>query len=602
MSELTDITNSRNPDLSIKGESVERIYGFYRDETFLVNRRYQRKLVWMIDEKRSFIDSIIHGFPVPLILLADTEHEDKSRLEILDGMQRLNAILSFIEGEYPVDGKYFDLETMARTKELRDELILRQKQPSLDRSVCTQIVGYQLPLSIYRFTSPEQVDEVFRRINSNGKHLSRQELRQAGSVGLFADTVRRLAAAIRGDASHSDLLPLKDMSMISITSRDLPYGINVDDVFWVRESILTREYIRESRDEELVADLVAYIALSPKPPSNSQRLDEYYDRYGDDNSRHQEIEDSIRKHGPESIIENFIVVYDEIRKVLKIADKKFNVLMFKGAGPRVPRYYQTIFLAVYSLLVDDEMIVEDRAGLAQSLDGIGQKHINIGGGGGRWSAKERQKNVDAVTGVIRRYFRPRTSEDPALDSWTTKLENILTQSTTEQNLYDFKQGLFTLDDEPKFDEESLEKIGMTLTAIANKGPGVTGYVIVGISDKKETAERVNSIHGVDFTEQKPFFVTGLDHEAQIQHKSFDDYFIFVVDKLKRLPLHADLKDYVLREVRHARFYGKSVLILKTESQGQPLAWKGEYYVRHGSSVRKIAPDNFSILFKRFHPR
>ncbi len=58
-------------DLSIKGESIQSLYGSYLSKTFLVNRRYQRKLVWTIEEKRSFIDSIINGYPVPLVLLAE---------------------------------------------------------------------------------------------------------------------------------------------------------------------------------------------------------------------------------------------------------------------------------------------------------------------------------------------------------------------------------------------------------------------------------------------------------------------------------------------------------------------------------------------------
>jgi hypothetical protein len=46
-------------DLTVKGESVERIYGNYRDMRYLVNRRYQRKLVWTLDEKKnSLIQSL----------------------------------------------------------------------------------------------------------------------------------------------------------------------------------------------------------------------------------------------------------------------------------------------------------------------------------------------------------------------------------------------------------------------------------------------------------------------------------------------------------------------------------------------------------------
>lgn len=79
--------NRATTDLSIKGESIQSLYGSYLSETFLVNRRYQRKLVWTIEEKRSFLDSIVNGYPVPLVLLAEVTTDKGRKLEIIDGMQ-----------------------------------------------------------------------------------------------------------------------------------------------------------------------------------------------------------------------------------------------------------------------------------------------------------------------------------------------------------------------------------------------------------------------------------------------------------------------------------------------------------------------------------
>lgn len=42
----------------INGKVVERSYEDYRNNQYLVNRRYQRKLVWELDEKQAFIDSL----------------------------------------------------------------------------------------------------------------------------------------------------------------------------------------------------------------------------------------------------------------------------------------------------------------------------------------------------------------------------------------------------------------------------------------------------------------------------------------------------------------------------------------------------------------
>ena len=77
---------SESSGLSIKGEPIQSLYGSYLKEIFLVNRRYQRKLVWTVEEKRSFINSIVNGYPVPLILLAEVSTDNGRKLEIIDGM------------------------------------------------------------------------------------------------------------------------------------------------------------------------------------------------------------------------------------------------------------------------------------------------------------------------------------------------------------------------------------------------------------------------------------------------------------------------------------------------------------------------------------
>jgi Protein of unknown function DUF262 len=280
-------------DLTVKGESVERIFGNYQAWRYIVNRRYQRKLVWTLDEKRRFIDSVISGYPVPIVLLAERKMPaGPSQFEIIDGMQRLNAVFGFIENEYAVNGSFFDLNTMAETKAMLDAGKLQQREPVLARDACVQIAAYTVPLSIYEFAGDGDVDEVFRRINSGGRKLSRQELRIAGSTGHFAQAVRFIAAKVRGDVSAADELPLNEMKKISITNRELPYGIDVDEVFWIKQGVLTKEQVRESRDEEIVADLLAFMLLDPKPPSRSEVLDDFFG-YSDGEGpqqRHEQIE------------------------------------------------------------------------------------------------------------------------------------------------------------------------------------------------------------------------------------------------------------------------------------------------------------------------
>lgn len=230
-------------ELTVRGEQIERLFINYISSKYIVNRRYQRKLIWTIEEKESFIDSIIKGFPVPIILLADPKGAREGFLEIIDGMQRMNAITSFISNDFPVDGTFFDLNTFATTKDLLDRGVLLQQTPKMDREKCLAIAAYPVPLSIFEFAEGSSVDEVFKRINSGGRQLSRQELRTAGATNAFAEVVRIIASRVRGDTSNSSILTLNSMKEISITNKKLDYGINAEDVFWVKNGILTKDHL-----------------------------------------------------------------------------------------------------------------------------------------------------------------------------------------------------------------------------------------------------------------------------------------------------------------------------------------------------------------------
>lgn len=586
--------------LSIRGESVERIYGFYRSKTFIVNRRYQRKLVWTVEEKESFIDSIARGYPVPLILLAESEREQQKFFEIIDGMQRLNAVASYIEGHFRWKERYFDLDSMASTKEARDAGLLTQNEPKLDRSTCTRIASYQVPLSIYEFDDYGEVDEVFRRVNSFGRQLSRQELRQAGVTGNFPDLVRRIAASIRGDVSASERLTLNDMEQISISSRELPYGLKVESMFWVQQNILTRDYVRQSRDEEIVADLLSYVLLEPKSVSSSEFLDRLYsDPEHSPKSRRNEIEQAVLKYGPEQLEDRFTLVFDGFRLLTAASKKPFNRLMFEGAGVRVPRYFQSVFLALWDLIINQNMEVQDYQHLVKALDGIGGKTLNVGGGGGRWGAEERHRNVRAVVGVLQPYFQAKNRDDPALDLWVTKLENILRQSYTEQNLYDFKQGFHQLNQPHAFDESAFNKCIETLCAMANKGPGSVGYVLVGIADSVSTAQRFREVYGTAPRQMDKFHVVGIDSEAAAYHNDLDRYFQFIVSKIRKQPASPWVVASICRELRLVSYFGHSVLIMKLAAGAEPAHYNDQFKERFGANNEVVPSDKLVALFDRF---
>jgi len=588
--------SSVQKELSIRSETIQRIYNFYINNLFYVNRRYQRKLVWAIEEKRTFIDSILRGFPVPIILLAEVEIEKNAVFEIIDGMQRLNAITSFIEGECDYEGKFFDLATMVESKSRLDQEMLFQQTPILERKSCEVIASYVLPLSVYSFDEEEKIDEVFRRINSNGKYLSRQELRASGATAYYPDLVRKISSEIRTDTSASDILLLNDMKTISITNKQLEYGIKVDNIFWMQNNILTKEMVRESKDEEIVADIVAYMTLFPEVQrSSSDVLDEFYGLK--ESSKQEEIERSLQKVNSDIIRKRFLKVYDQIRKVLQESGCKFSELIFEQNIQSLPRYFQIIFLSFYELMFVDNMEVINSTELISKLTNIGQ-YIKIPVGG-NWSAISKTNNISAVKGIIRNTFKVREKIDPATDSWLTEFETLLTQSKIEQTLYDFKQGFTKLDGRGDFDQDSFDKIIKTLTAMANHSPKAKGYVCVGVADTESTAKRVENSYSIHSREYRNFWITGIEHESVRLQGNLDNFFRWLIQQVQSQPIEQSVKDRIGKSIRLINYYHKDVVIFSIQGGSSPVMYDNRFYQRIGANVEEVKPAGYVEFFGNF---
>ncbi|MEN0074249.1 MAG: DUF262 domain-containing protein [Paracraurococcus sp.] len=586
-------------DLTVKGEAIERVFGSYISDRYIVNRRYQRKLIWTSEEKVNFIDSLLRGYPVPIILLAENRTRESNMIEIIDGMQRMNAVMSFIENDYGLQEGYFDLESMAVTKELLDAGKLAQRSPRLSRDKSVKIASYQLPFSIFEFSDESSVDEVFRRINSGGRKLSRQELRSAGSLGHFAQVVRRIAAKLRGDDSRSDILPLSGMKKISISNRDVEHGINVDEIFWVKNGMLTKEQVRESRDEELVADVLAYMVSETPLSSRSEVIDSFFGMRDDEASRqrYQEIELAVQQRGQELLITDFQRTIDEFIFTLDQAGETFGRLLFGQEVARAPRYFQVVFLALYKLVVRSQKTVANRNLLVGRLRD-GAKNIEVPEGG-RWGAEQRSRAIDAAVGLFDPAFAPADAVDPALVHWITQLRNLLSQSYTEQAAYDFKQGFLCLDGSNKFDDGSFEKILRTCVGIANIRKLQKGYVLVGIADDFATAQRIEGLFKSSAKRYESFYITGTDHEATALGKNQDQLFQMIIDKVRRSKISEPLKDFMLRHIKPIRYYDKTVYVFEVIGQENVSDYGGEYYLRHGAQLSKVEGSDLGQLFRRY---
>lgn len=363
--------------------------------------------------------------------------------------------------------------------------------------------------------------------------------------------------------------------------------------------VLTKEQVRESKDEEIVADLLAFMLLAPPPSSRSEFLDDYFGFGEGEASRHrlEEIELAVQKQTIEAVALDFQRVIDELKIVFNRAESTFGQMLFGTQPPRAPRYFQVVFLALHKLLVKGVKEVENYDKLVRLLRGSGGS-LRVPEGG-RWGAQDRLNSVNSAAGMYAPAFKPANKYDPAHVRWITQLENILAQSYTEQAAYDFKQGLLLLDGSHRIDEDSLEKVLKTLVGIANIKKGTKGYVLVGIADKEGDAKRIQEIYGVAPKVYEKFFITGVEHEAKALDKTLDQLFQLVTRRIKASAISEPLRDYIARNVKLVRYYDKSVFIFESHAQEDPSHFNGEYFVRHGSDLVKIKSENYADLFRRF---
>ncbi|SFO13678.1 Protein of unknown function DUF262 [Paenimyroides ummariense] len=155
---------------------------------------YQRKSdVWSPSKKSFLIDTILKNFPIPPIFLHQhiDEETGKTMYDVIDGKQRLGAILSFIKNEirtpedFHSDG--FGIQELSDIsfKDL-DESNLSDWKKAFWR--------YDITIEYIDTNQVDVVNNIFDRLNRNGEPLTKQELRNAkyNSSG-FYKLIKKLA-------------------------------------------------------------------------------------------------------------------------------------------------------------------------------------------------------------------------------------------------------------------------------------------------------------------------------------------------------------------------------------------------------------------------
>ncbi len=574
-------------DMAAQPTPIQAIYAWYNNSQLFVNRRYQRKLVWTLEEKQKLIDSILKKYPIPAILIAET-NDKPGTFEIIDGLQRLHAIVSFIEHGFPTaEEKYFNLKLFPTAKSRATDGHFEEVKGAkyLGPKEVSTLLDYVMALSVMRNASDTEINDVFDRINTYGHRLSDQERRQSGVQNDFSNMVRKIACTIRGDESK-EILPLELMPSISV---DLPkakhgYDIQADEVFWVNQGILRSTDLRDSLDEQCIADIAACIAGGQLIGRSKDALDSLYEASSPESDR---IENALKVYGAESLGDEFKLCIDEILKICQVGKSvKLRDFVFETKNTNAfPAIFSTIMLAIHELIFGEKKQISDYAGIKKAISKVGSK---LDSGRKGTSPEDRRLNIDHVKGIVGRYFidaKPRKAASGG--HATTDINATIRRSELETADYELKQGILTLGIKRTIDPGIIDKIIHTICAIANNGPDRSGKLLIGVSNKTADTQKIKTLDKIKPIKIGNRDIVGVAREAVALGISQEDYFSKIKNGIKTSSLSSKLKASVLSHMDYNSYSGLGVIVITITPQRELSFVGDELYWRNGNSTEHV---------------
>jgi Protein of unknown function DUF262 len=199
--------------------------------TLVISPKFQRRGVWSRAAQSFLIDTLLLGLPVPPIYLRVVQDSSKKSMirEVVDGQQRVNAVLSYMNDRYPLSK---NIESSCIGKRFSD----------LDEDQRDAISQYSFICEVLYGVEDKDILQIFARLNTNAVRANAQELRNGKYFGEFKQSCYNLAV------EHLE--------------------------FWRQKKIFTEQGIARMREVELTSELM--IALFAGMQDKKKSIDSFY--------------------------------------------------------------------------------------------------------------------------------------------------------------------------------------------------------------------------------------------------------------------------------------------------------------------------------------
>lgn len=169
--------------------SISEIYQKIKDKKLVLDPDYQRREIWNNEKKTAFIESLYMEIMIPPIYVVEIPGEDileETKYEVVDGKQRLTAIMDFIKGSLKLNERnleYFsDIFGGKTFSEIR----------GIDAEKTSQMLSSILDVYVITANSPEFTKyDIFARLNRGAEKLKVNEIRRAIYKSKVLDWITR---------------------------------------------------------------------------------------------------------------------------------------------------------------------------------------------------------------------------------------------------------------------------------------------------------------------------------------------------------------------------------------------------------------------------
>ena len=222
-------------------KTINDIFKMFSDSNLIVDDTYQRRSVWNEKDKVRLIETILLNLVIPELFFwkAATDPETgESVTHIVDGQQRIKAISSFINNEFPLDPRYLIDNYI---KEKYSNLYFK----NLPSDIKEDFWNYDLMIvDIDRKATREDIIKMFYRLNLTDYNLNDQEKRNSLS-GEFASVARELS----------------------------------ENPIWEKYSLFTLTDVKRMKDVEFCASLILLLRKGIIDQTDQKALNEAYEDF-----------------------------------------------------------------------------------------------------------------------------------------------------------------------------------------------------------------------------------------------------------------------------------------------------------------------------------